>query len=146
MQSQFDKGKNSASSGAKDGGKTADKSEVVCHNCKKKGHYSRDCRSKKKSETTSAQDGASGATGVPNWRNVAPKSGEPTTKTVSGKTFNYCTKCKLGKGLWTPSHTTATHTGGKVETPATTTTPAAAANYAGVTGDGLGIYPDHTTY
>ena len=38
--------------------------------------------------------------GYPEWKTIAPKEGEPTTKTVDGKEFHFCTKCRGGKGLW----------------------------------------------
>ena len=42
------------------------------------------------------------------WREVAPKSGESTTKTVDGVTFHWCTRCNKGNGLWN-RHTTDQH-------------------------------------
>ena len=70
-----------------------------------------------------------------NWRAVAPKPGEPTTKTnKSGRVFNYCTKCNRGKGFWTATHTDEQH-----GVPGSTTTPQA--NIAAENDDaGLGIY------
>lgn len=39
------------------------------------------------------------------WQRTPPKDGEPTTKEVKGKTFNYCQKCRR----WTTTHSTNTH-------------------------------------
>jgi hypothetical protein len=72
----------------------------VCHNCHKPGHWSRECPEPRKDNR--------GHTGTPNWKKVAPLADTPTTKTVSGKTFNWCGKC----GRWTTTHATSTHTGG----------------------------------
>ena len=43
------------------------------------------------------------------WRKVAPASGQPTTKELHGKTWNWCTKCNRGQGFWQHSHSTETH-------------------------------------
>ena len=71
----------------------------VCHNCGKPGHWSRECPDPKKDR---------GNAGTPNWKKVAPAAGTPTTKSVNGKTFNWCAKCSR----WTTTHATSTHTGG----------------------------------
>ena len=43
------------------------------------------------------------------WKNVAPKPGQPQTMTKDGKKYMWCAKCKAGKGLWTLSHSTSQH-------------------------------------
>ena len=35
------------------------------------------------------------------WRREAPKEGESKEKTVDGKKYMHCGKCRQGKGLWT---------------------------------------------
>jgi hypothetical protein len=104
--------------------------KIVCYSCNGTGHTKNQCpnnRTKTNSE------------GTPHWRSVPPKSGEPTTKTVGTNTFNFCTKCKGGKGFWTSTHETNTHTGGAARTTTTANSPEPQANLA-TTGDGLGIY------
>jgi hypothetical protein len=71
----------------------------VCHNCNKPGHWSRECPKPGKD---------CGHNGTPNWKKVAPPANTPTTKTVNGKVFNWCSQC----GSWTTTHDTSTHTGG----------------------------------
>ena len=46
------------------------------------------------------------------WRKIAPKEGEPHTKTFEGIEYKYCGKCRRGEGLWTKGeglHGTADH-------------------------------------
>jgi hypothetical protein len=38
-----------------------------------------------------------------------PPSQNSDTKTVNGRTYNWCTKCNRGQGQWVQAHTTATH-------------------------------------
>jgi transposase InsO family protein len=71
----------------------------TCHNCGKPGHWSREC-------TETRQDSRPNGS-VPNWKRVAPTAGTPTTKTVNGKTFNWCGKCNR----WTTTHDTSSHQG-----------------------------------
>ena len=83
-----------------------------------------------------------------NWREVAPKPGDPTVKVVGDKTFNFCNKCRKGLGLWTSTHLGSTH--GKPPNAVVPASPAAptpapaieapviSANLAGVN-DGFGI-------
>jgi Zinc knuckle len=105
---------------------------VTCFNCKELGHYKNQCT--KPTVTSPAVGSASSKS--PHWCTVVPKSGEPTTQKRGNpaKTYNFCTKCKKGKGFWTDTHTTVTHTGGKGVR--TTTVGANLAMF----GDGLGIY------
>ncbi|MHA7927731.1 MAG: G protein-coupled receptor family protein, partial [Marinobacter sp.] len=53
----------------------------------------------------------------PEWMTTAPKSGDPSTKTVDGRTYHWCAKCRYGKGRWTPSHGTAEHKGKQNDSP-----------------------------
>ena len=46
------------------------------------------------------------------WREVAPKDGEPLTKTKNNKTYKWCKKCRRGEGLW-HNHSTEEHAPGK---------------------------------
>jgi hypothetical protein len=73
---------------------------TTCHNCGKPYHWSRECKEPRKDR---------GNSGVPNWKRVPSPAGTPTTKTVNGKTFNWCAKC----ACWTTTHDTVSHTGGK---------------------------------
>jgi hypothetical protein len=57
------------------------------------------------------------------WKLQAPKDGDPSSKTVNGRKFNWCAKC----GNWTTTHDTSTHTGGGSAPPAA---PAAETNLA----------------
>ena len=45
------------------------------------------------------------------WKTVAPKNGEPQTKTQDGKTWHWCAKCNYGKGRWSTTHGTKEHIG-----------------------------------
>ena len=40
-----------------------------------------------------------------NWKKVAPKAGDPQTKSADGQTYHWCAKC----ARWTASHDTAAH-------------------------------------
>ena len=101
-----------------------DLSTVQCFGCNKMGHYRSDCPQKQGSgteETTTKKKKK-----FIRWREVAPESGSATTMTKEANgvktTYNWCTKCKSGKGLWTSTHTTDTHTG-KAKSDATTESP-----------------------
>ena len=54
---------------------------------------------------------------IPEWKKVPPKDGEPTTLEKNDKTYHWCTKCRLEKGMWA-LHNTEEHKG----KPTTTTT------------------------
>jgi len=59
------------------------------------------------------QDTAAGpndarATKKEGWKYQPPSASDATTKTVNGREFHWCAKCKR----FTPTHSTATHTGG----------------------------------
>lgn len=71
----------------------------ICFNCNKPGHFSNACPEPKR-ETGG------------DWRQTGPKPGEPITKVRGSKTFQFCLKCKGGKGFWQSSHTIETHQAG----------------------------------
>ncbi len=66
-----------------------------CHRCQSTDHLIADCPKKE------------------NWKNKAPRSGAPQSKSVDGQEFHWCAKCAGGKGRWTTSHGTADHVAGK---------------------------------
>ena len=37
---------------------------------------------------------------IPDWKKIAPKTGEPKSKVVDEKTYYWCTKCNNGEGMW----------------------------------------------
>lgn len=43
------------------------------------------------------------------WKITPPKSGEPHSKEVGGKTWNCCSKCRGNKGRWSSTHGTNEH-------------------------------------
>ena len=47
---------------------------------------------------------------IPEWKKVEPKNDEPTTMSKNNKTYNWCKKCRNGKGMWA-LHTTDEHKG-----------------------------------
>jgi hypothetical protein len=70
----------------------------TCFKCGKEGHVKRNCP-----DLQNRND---------EWRFKAPESGEPKEKTVDGKLYKFCEKCKQGSGFWTGNrniHTTAEH-------------------------------------
>jgi len=99
----------------------AGKKHGTCHHCKKPGHWKNECPDLKSNKGQSGGDsggagtgggkqqgrGADGKGGSGGWRTTPPKAGEPETKMVNGRKFDYCLKCKR----WTTTHNTATHTG-----------------------------------
>ena len=101
------------------------------------GHYRSDCpqeQNSSKSDTASTKKKKKKFT---KWRDVAPASGSPTTMTKNEMTYNWCAKCKGGRGFWSITHTTETHTGQR--TSATTDATPAAASTLMELGDG-GFY------
>ena len=102
--------------------------QLTCYNCKETGHKRKDC------PKSSSGTGETPTT----WRALAPKPGEPSTCTKNGKVFNFCTKCKYGKGFWTATHTTETH---GAQVPATAPSPAVVqANLAAADEGPLNMY------
>ncbi len=89
----------------------AGKRELICWNCGEKGHTKQDCtkpdtNNEFKPGGTKFKDRSCTKTKKEaNWNLVAPKKGDPETKTVEGCTWKYCTKCEC----WNSSHTTAEH-------------------------------------
>lgn len=89
------------------------KAEKVCFGCGGKGHFKTDPECpKNKSHEDRTQRTTNQRRFKPakaNWKYIGPKPGEPSTKSVDGKSFHWCGKCNDGKGRWTPSHNTAQH-------------------------------------
>ena len=100
------------------GGSSRDKSNDLCKNCNKKGHWARECPEKKKggynakpfntrgktsSSGNSGRDGSRRNNSSP--RTPPPKSGEAEIKFINGKKSYWCSKCNR----WTLSHGTDNH-------------------------------------
>jgi len=95
----------------RNGGKGRDMSKVKCFACGAFGHFanSDECPQKKEKQDETAKEKGKDTPKAKSWRLIPPKDGEPHTKEKNGRTFNWCSKCKRGKGNWTPSHTDAGH-------------------------------------
>jgi hypothetical protein len=79
-----------------------------CHGYGSSDHWLRDCpKCKNQGGRGNNCTDTGNNNGQKSWRSTPPKSGEPTTKKVNDKMFNWCAKC----GRWTTTHTTAEHTG-----------------------------------
>jgi hypothetical protein len=76
-----------------------------CFNCGDTDHQVKDCP---KPRPTDEQARARRHSGMSQWKLTPPKSGEPHSKVVNGRTFNWCVKC----GNWTTTHDSNSHTGG----------------------------------
>ena len=83
-------------------------SKVICYKCGEPGHYSRNCTSKAK-HNNKPKDTSSfkGDRKTHGWKTTAPKDTESQKKTVNGRDFNWCSKCRR----WSTTHGTSTHTG-----------------------------------
>ena len=99
------------------------KKSLVCYNCQQKGHMKRDCPQLKNSnnknvKSQSGQKGSStGQSGSGTGgnqsngkkkldpRRIAPKEGEPHTRTVKGVKWHWCGKCTR----WNKTHLTKDH-------------------------------------
>ena len=106
-------------SGASDPG--PNKKGTKCFNCGKEGHWSRECpdppnpnrgpnrnsrsggRPNNGSRRSSKKDGSRGVS----WKHQAPAPGQSESKTMNGRTFEWCGKCSR----WSTTHNTASHTG-----------------------------------
>ena len=105
----------------------SDMSRVKCYGCNQMGHYRSDCPQEQNTSSSSAESSKKKKKKpAPKWRDVAPASGSPKTVTKNDTIYNWCTKCKKGKGHWSINHTTDTHTGRIPGTATSDATPAAA--------------------
>ena len=68
---------------------------MTCYKCGKKGRISPNCPDKTGGKATPSSGKA-----IEAWRMVAPKDGEPLTKTVDGVIAKWCGKFQKGKGMW----------------------------------------------
>ena len=91
------------------GGDGKSNKKRACFKCGSFDHLLKDCPNNK--EEGKSKDGDGKTT---NWRHLPPDSskGEKKEKTVSGKTYKWCGKCRNNKGLWTTGkslHSTSKH-------------------------------------
>ena len=120
--------------GKKQGGNSDAKSRGAetreCFNCGKKGHLKADCRVKKDGKSGGKDSGKKDGAPTDGFdRKLAPKDGDPETKTVSGEVHKWCGTCKRwSKG--DKAHLTDEHVKGKGKT-----TPAAAGGLAAAEDD-----------
>jgi len=104
--------------------------DIICHKCHQKGHIAKKCPHKVKSNPStntntspsSSQQPSSTAAKHKNWKYNAPAPGEPSKRVVDGQTWEWCGKCNRGKGRWTSSHNTSTHSNRKTDTTTTAST------------------------
>jgi len=80
-----------------------DLSGIKCHGCGKMGHYRNNCPEANGGNAT----GGTGD-GARNWKRVAPADGAPETKTVEGKEYSFCTRCRKWQ-TGPKQHTTIEH-------------------------------------
>jgi Zinc knuckle len=73
----------------------------TCHSCGLPGHWAKNCPTKNKQPLRAPTNNAQSTS----WTRTPPSSGSPVTKTMHGKTFHWCAKCKR----WTTSHGTDQH-------------------------------------
>ena len=93
------------------------KGKGACYNCGDPDHYSRDC-TKKRSGNSSKDNGQQHSKKEHSWKTTAPKDSEAKKKTVNGRDFEWCGKCRR----WSTTHNTSTHTGKRSTATEDTTT------------------------
>ena len=107
------KGEDAKSKSGKSKHNKSPSSKRGCFNCGG-DHLIKDC-TKPKGDSQSQK--AKRQSNMAKWKLESPKSGEPQTKSVNGRTFHWCAKCEN----WSPTHGTSGHTG--KATPSTNSTP-----------------------
>ena len=102
--------------GNRNSGGGSNSSNVTCFGCGQQGHMKRNCPNPNSTGSN------------PQW--AAPQSGASEKKTVNGSVYQYCGKCRQGKGYWNKGdsmHSTAEHRGRPPPTGEGGGTPGAAA-------------------
>ena len=83
--------------------------KLFCHNCGKKGHFSKDCTEHKRTEEERKDLRHKN---LAPWQLKAPSSKEGHSKVVNKRTYHWCAKCEN----WTSTHNTQTHGKGRTFT------------------------------
>ena len=99
------------------------KPDDICLNCGKKGHWARDCPSKKGNSNRNKDKNKNGGKkqlssdkdkkgkGKQGWKYTPPEPNGSTTMERRGKTFRWCAHC----GCWSTTHGTDEHTNEKTK-------------------------------